>query len=60
MRLPFSPPPPPLPQVCDFNLSRVVADEAQLANSGNPNSPVRPRSRLRAPACAALACCAGI
>lgn len=28
-------------QVCDFNLSRVVADSAQLANSGNPNSPVR-------------------
>jgi serine/threonine protein kinase len=38
-RPPAPPPAPSQPQVCDFNLSRVVADEAQLANSGNPNSP---------------------
>jgi hypothetical protein len=25
--------------VCDFNLSRMVAQQQQLANSGNPNSP---------------------
>jgi serine/threonine protein kinase len=30
-----------LPQVkvCDFNLSRMVAQQQQLTNSGNPNSP---------------------
>lgn len=26
-------------KVCDFNLSRMVAQHAQLTNSGNPNSP---------------------
>lgn len=25
--------------MCDFNLSRMVAQQQQLANSGNPNSP---------------------
>jgi serine/threonine protein kinase len=27
------------PQVCDFNLSRMIAQQQQLANSGQPNSP---------------------
>lgn len=26
-------------KVCDFNLSRMVAQQQQLTNSGNPNSP---------------------
>jgi serine/threonine protein kinase len=29
----------PQVKVCDFNLSRMVAQQQQLANSGNPNSP---------------------
>lgn len=26
-------------KVCDFNLSRMIAQQQQLVNSGNPNSP---------------------